>query len=56
MADAEELAEWFIRCMTMEQRHKLMAERPVLYARAFPSVKPGEILTRVTDAVKEVRQ
>lgn len=51
IGDAEELAEWFLNLMPMEQRRKLMAERPLLYNRVFPGVKAGTILTHVADAL-----
>jgi hypothetical protein len=45
ISDAEELAAWLIRHMSMEQRVKLMGERPLLYARTFPGV-PGFVITK----------
>jgi hypothetical protein len=51
--DAEELAEFVIHHMPMELRRRLMAERPVLYARAFPGVSPAAILGRVADGLRD---
>jgi hypothetical protein len=53
IGDAEELAEFTIAHMPMELRRKLMAERPVLYARAFPGVSPAAILARVAAALRD---
>jgi len=54
--DAEDLAEFAIRHMPMALRRRLMAERPVLYARAFPGVHPAAILARVADGLRDAIQ
>lgn len=45
--ELEMLAGWFTARMPMEQRHELMAELPVLYARLFPGVAPTVVLNEV---------
>jgi len=54
--DNDELAAWFLYHMTMQQRHRLIAERPVLYARAFPSVETETITEIVTNAIHDERR
>jgi hypothetical protein len=54
--DAEELAEFFIRHMPMDLRRRLMAERPLLYARVFPAVKPAILLARVAHGLAGVNE
>ncbi len=46
--DTDTLAAFFVRYMTMEQRHTLMAEMPLLYKRLFPHVPAGVILEHVS--------
>jgi hypothetical protein len=36
--DNEVLAEWFLYHLSLEQRHKLMAELPLIYSRLYPDV------------------
>ncbi len=48
---AEELAEWFLARMNQDQRGRLMAERPQLYAEVFPDVDRAIIVRHVADAV-----
>jgi hypothetical protein len=43
IADADMLAGFLLRHMTMEQRHLLMAEMPLLYKRTFPDVRTETI-------------
>lgn len=38
--DTEVLAEWFMWKLSMEQRHNLIAEMPLIYSRMFPDVSP----------------
>lgn len=53
--EAEEMAEWLVYHMTMEQRRKLMAERPVLYAHWFPEASAIAITDRVRDAIADTK-
>lgn len=48
---AEELAEWFLARMGQDQRGRLMAERPQLYAEIFPDVSREIIVRHVSDAM-----
>jgi hypothetical protein len=52
IADAEELACWFLPKMNQELRGRLMAERPQLYGRVFPGVRSRIILERVQSALE----
>jgi hypothetical protein len=54
--DTQELAEWFLRRMSMPERYKLMAEKPLLYARLFPEVKAATILDKVAEELALARQ
>jgi hypothetical protein len=56
IGDAEELATWFLHKMGTELRARLMAERPVLYARVYPSVNPDAIMRNVTAGLARVQQ
>lgn len=49
--DAEVLAEWFLHNMSMEQRHQLMAELPVIYHHLYPGVPASTIASAVAHAV-----
>lgn len=51
--DTEELADFLLYHITMEQRDQLMAERPVLYSRLFPGVSPETLAFRVSAAIHE---
>ena len=50
--DMEEVAEWLLYHMSMEQRGALMAERPLLYARLFPGVSAEAILDVVSSGIQ----
>lgn len=54
--DAEVLAEWFLYHMGPEQRGKLMAEHPLIYARLFPSVPDTTIIGCVQRQILEERR
>lgn len=54
-SEARELVDWFTRSMSMEMRHALMAERPVQYAKMFPSVSHDTIAARVTTRIMDER-
>jgi hypothetical protein len=49
--ETEDLARFLVHHMTMEQRGRLMAERPVIYARLFPTVTPETISFKVDAAI-----
>ena len=49
--DTEDLAEFLLYHLSAELRRKLMAERPVLYARIFPQVTPETLAFRVSEAI-----
>jgi hypothetical protein len=49
--EVEQLAEWFLNLMDVEQRGRLMAELPQIYARMYPGVKAEIITARVTAAI-----
>lgn len=51
--DAERLAEWFLHRLSMDQRHELMADMPLVYARVFPTVAPSMIADVVNVALDE---
>jgi len=52
IADAEELAKWFLYRTDQEMRGRLMAERPQLYGRVFPGVRSRFIMERVQSALE----
>jgi hypothetical protein len=54
--DTEELAEYLLYHISMELRGKLMAERPVLYSRLFPTVTPENLAFRVSDTIHHERE
>jgi hypothetical protein len=49
--DTEDLAEFLLYHITVELRGKLMAERPVLYSRLFPTVSPETLAFRVSEVI-----
>lgn len=53
--DTEELAEWLLYHITMQQRRRLMAERPALYARMYPVVKTDVLAQLVSDGINNDR-
>jgi len=54
--DLERLVEWFTYSMPMDQRHRLMAEMPVLYAKLFPGVRPSAVTAEVAVGIERVRE
>jgi hypothetical protein len=50
--DTEDLAEWFVYHLSMEQRAKLMAERPVIYARMYPHTRDA-VVEHVRNYIEE---
>jgi hypothetical protein len=56
IGDASELAEWFIYHMPMDLRRRLMAERPLLYARVFPGINPAVLLERVARGLADAAE
>jgi hypothetical protein len=47
ISDADDLASFMMKYMNSEQRVRLMAERPALYARLFPQVSEETIISCV---------
>lgn len=52
IGEAEELCEWFLHWLPMDLRSKLITERPLLYAAAFPEVEHDVILKHVQDGLR----
>jgi hypothetical protein len=52
--ELEELAEFFMYEMSMAQRERLMAEKPVLYRKLYPDASTEAILRRVRKAITPV--
>jgi hypothetical protein len=48
------MTEFFLRHMTMDQRHLLMTERPLLYARIFPDVDRDQLIEIVRNAMEGI--
>lgn len=51
--DTEDLAEYLLYHLSMELRGKLMAERPVLYSRLYPSVDAETLAFKVSETIHE---
>lgn len=54
--ELETAVRWFTYHMPSEQRGRLMAEMPVLYAKLFPGVSPKAVLERVAAGLEGVRE
>ena len=51
--DTEDLAEYLLYNLSMELRRKLMAERPVLYSRLYPTVDAETLAFAVSAAIHQ---
>ncbi len=51
--DMEDVTAFFVRHMTMDQRERLMAERPLVYARLFPGASREVILRAVISSMPQ---
>jgi hypothetical protein len=49
--DTEDLAEFLLYHLSMELRGKLMAERPVLYSRLYPTVSAETLAFKVSETI-----
>jgi hypothetical protein len=54
--DLERLVDWFTYSMPMDQRHRLMADMPLVYARLFPGVRPAAVTEEVAVGIEAVRE
>lgn len=53
--DTEDLAAWFLYHMPGEQRGRLIAERPKIYAKLCPTVTPERIAEIVREHIEADR-
>jgi hypothetical protein len=55
ISDSADFAAFMLQLMTTDQRAKMMAERPALYARLFPGVDADVIISQVRAQISSDR-